>query len=124
MGDMAEGLREKREANARQRRFQRESFPDKLKREGFSYVSFNYGAHFKIKTEKGMLDFWPGTSKWKSAEGEYFVGWKKFIAYLETEKCPRPANPDTEYKVYSDPCLMTEGETPPHNILKEGELPW
>lgn len=43
----------------------RESSADILKRNGISFTSHNDGAHLIVKGPPGIVDFWPGTGKWK-----------------------------------------------------------
>lgn len=44
----------------------RENAPDQLNAAAIPYTSHNGGAHLILDTHLGFVDFWPGTTKWKT----------------------------------------------------------
>ncbi len=44
----------------------RENAPELLEKAGVSFTAHNHGAHLILDTHLGFIDFWPGTTKWKS----------------------------------------------------------
>ena len=54
----------KEKQSARQQR--REDAPYFLRAAGIPFTEHNNGAHLILDTHQGFIDFWPGTSKWKT----------------------------------------------------------
>lgn len=52
----------KQDARARRR----ENAPELLKQAGIPFTEHNNGAHLILDTHLGFVDFWPGTTKWKT----------------------------------------------------------
>lgn len=44
----------------------RENAPDFLRTSGIPFTEHNNGAHLVLDTHLGFVDFWPGTTKWKT----------------------------------------------------------
>lgn len=44
----------------------RENAPEQLEKADIPFTSHNEGAHLILDTHLGFIDFWPGTTKWKS----------------------------------------------------------
>lgn len=42
--------------------------PEALVQKGISFSTHNGGAHLILDTKIGFIDFWPGTTKWKTRE--------------------------------------------------------
>lgn len=43
-----------------------------LTERGIEFESKNLGAHLIVQSNKGIIDFWPGTGKWKARESDKF----------------------------------------------------
>jgi len=44
----------------------RENAPELLQKAGIPFTTHNNGAHLILDTHLGFIDFWPGTTKWKT----------------------------------------------------------
>lgn len=44
----------------------RENAPELLQKAGIPFTTHNNGAHLILDTYLGFVDFWPGTTKWKT----------------------------------------------------------
>lgn len=44
----------------------RENAPEQLEAAGIPFTVHNGGAHLILDTHLGFVDFWPGTTKWKT----------------------------------------------------------
>lgn len=44
----------------------RENAPELLQKAGIPFTTHNNGAHLILDTPLGFIDFWPGTTKWKT----------------------------------------------------------
>ena len=44
----------------------RENAPELLTNAGIPFTTHNHGAHLILDTHLGFVDFWPGTTKWKT----------------------------------------------------------
>lgn len=44
----------------------------RLEAVGVEFTCHNNGAHLVVRSEKGLIDFWPGTGKWigRTCDGE------------------------------------------------------
>ncbi|NOR64932.1 MAG: hypothetical protein GQ468_02835 [Candidatus Scalindua sp.] len=43
----------------------------------------NYGAHLIVQSDKGIIDFWPGTGKWKARKAnKYRRGVFELLKYI------------------------------------------
>lgn len=42
----------------------RDNAPDVLRAKGVYFTSHNNGAHLAVETPMGIVDFWPGTTRW------------------------------------------------------------
>jgi len=83
MSEIGDYYKERHEANRKQRAFQTEKFHEKLDRFGFEYTNCT-PHHFKIVTAKGIVNYWPSSSKWMPNGSKVVqIGWVKFIDWLE-----------------------------------------
>ena len=72
MNDDTEMWREWKKMKQEQRATRRNNAPDLLKSNGIQFTEHNYGAHLIVEGPNGLIDFWPGTTKWwDRAEKEY-----------------------------------------------------
>ncbi len=61
--------KEFKEKRKEKRKNNREFSTTLLNKRGVKFESHNNGAHLRVETSQGMIDFWPGTGYWKSANG-------------------------------------------------------
>lgn len=79
IGDIFNGLRkikqEKRASN-------REQSAQILKDKGIVFSSNNGGAHLIVEGKNCYIDFWPGTGKWNSRNGDKGFGVRNLVIYI------------------------------------------
>lgn len=75
--------KEKQTARAQRR----ENAPELLTKAGIPFTEHNNGAHLILDTHQGFIDFWPGTSKWKTRSpfGINGYGVSNLLAYIQPE---------------------------------------
>lgn len=65
-----------------QRAKKRAQSTKRLKKEKIEFESKNYGAHLIVEGPYGLIDFWPGTGKWKCRNtGKNDQGLNELIDY-------------------------------------------
>lgn len=82
MGEMIEvfkDLTRDRQSRAAQ---MRRLIPEELKRRGIVFTTHNEGAHLIVETNHGLVDYWPGTGKWKARDGVRGHGLDGLVAYM------------------------------------------
>lgn len=79
----AEWKKEKQTARAQRR----ESAPDVLRAKGIFFISHNNGAHLAVETPMGVVDFWPGTTRWATRQptGLKGFGLETLLEYINPE---------------------------------------
>ena len=53
-----------------------------LERENIVFTSHNNGAHLIVEGKECFIDFWPGTGKWKSRNGDNGFGVANLVKYI------------------------------------------
>lgn len=69
MGEAADSMGDMKAVQQYQRSQNRDAAPAKLNAAGIDFQSSNGGAHIIIKHGDVVIDFWPGTDKWKLRGG-------------------------------------------------------
>ena len=82
LGETYAGMRDHKKERAARRR---EEAVKELESKGIFFTIHNNGAHIICEFEDRIVDFWPGTTYWKSRTGKTGEGIKKLIAYLHGE---------------------------------------
>lgn len=54
-----------------------------LERENIAFTSHNNGAHLIVEGKECFIDFWPGTGKWKSRNGDSGFGVANLVKYIK-----------------------------------------
>lgn len=70
MSDTIKDLAALKQIKKAERKMLRDSSPDKLKAAGIAYLHRNFGAHLIVMHNKQIVDFWPGTEKWRFRNSE------------------------------------------------------
>lgn len=65
----------------------REKAPDQLTQAGINFTEHNNGAHLIVETHMGLVDFWPGTTRWKTRTFPAIEGFgvQKLLQYAQPE---------------------------------------
>lgn len=65
-----------------QRAIKRNSAPEQLKNAGVKFESKNEGAHLIIRHKGQVIDFWPGTERWKPQGFKRNFGINKLLSFI------------------------------------------
>lgn len=91
MGEAADSMGAMKAVQQYQRSQNREAAPAKLNAAGIDFQSSNGGAHIIIKHGDAVIDFWPGTDKWKfRGDFKNRHGIQSLIEFCNREK-PKPS---------------------------------
>lgn len=66
MSEMSELMNSWKKIKQDARTQRRENAPEILRMVGIPFTEHNNGAHLILDTHLGFVDFWPGTTKWKT----------------------------------------------------------
>jgi hypothetical protein len=56
-----------------------------LRERGIPFSSNNGGAHLIVEGHSCFIDFWPGTGKWNSRDGQKGFGVRNLVALIQGE---------------------------------------
>lgn len=80
--DMGEMWNEVKKERQEKRASNRENSADYLAQRGIPFVSKNAGAHLIVEGSECFIDFWPGTGKWHSRNGDKGFGVRNLVTYI------------------------------------------
>ena len=82
--EMFHDLKKFRQGERAQRR---DNAPYMLRAKGVCFTSYNNGAHLAVETPMGIVDFWPGTTRWATRQptGLKGFGLKTLLEYINPE---------------------------------------
>jgi len=80
--DMAEFWRDVKEARQEKRANNRASSAALLAEAGVPFASKNMGAHLIVEGKDCFIDFWPGTGKWISRNGQKGFGVRNLLSHI------------------------------------------
>lgn len=83
MGEMIEVLQAVKKLNQSNAAQMRQLIPMELNRRHIMFSTHNEGAHLIVETSHGLVDYWPGTGKWKARDGVRGHGLDGLLAYME-----------------------------------------
>lgn len=63
----------------------RENVPRTLRGFGVNFSSHNNGAHLIVESKFGLIDYWPGTGKWKCRNGDAGFSLDGLLGYMGIE---------------------------------------
>lgn len=91
MGDQADIWRDVAGASQDRRAHNRESSAELLTARGYTFESKNGGAHLIVRNGAKVVDFWPGTGRWRTRTAPVIDkrGVKPLMAWLG----PAPTQP-------------------------------
>jgi len=69
MSEIGETWKAVKEASKVKRASNREYSTKLLQEKQIKFTEYNGGAHLRVETTQGVIDFWPGTGYWKTAGG-------------------------------------------------------
>ncbi len=72
-------------ANRSRRSDNRKQSAKYLDDHGILFTTNNHGAHLMVEGSKSMIDFWPGTGRWKSRKGKEGFGVRKLVKDIGEE---------------------------------------
>lgn len=70
MGDMGDDFRAWKQERVAKRASQRENGAKLLREAGIAFEEKNIGAHLIVSHAGKVIDYWPGTGKWKIRDGK------------------------------------------------------
>jgi len=71
-----------REHSQEKRAMNRENSTDILVKHNIGFVSKNNGAHLIVEGNDCLIDYWPGTGRWKTRNGEKGFGVRNLLKHL------------------------------------------
>lgn len=74
-----------KERSKQKRASNREYSPKLLEEAGIPFEGKNGGAHLIVEGNECYIDFWPGTGKWISRNGERGFGVRNLIKHINGE---------------------------------------
>ena len=81
--DVGEMWEQHKKERQEKRASNRDYSPKLLNKAKIEFKSLNHGAHLKIQTSFGPIDFWPGTGYWKTSTGTKGRGVRNLIKFIE-----------------------------------------
>lgn len=82
MGDVGEDYKEHKRRSIDKRAYNRENSARILDEHGVRWISKNDGIHLMVDGPVGIIDFWPGTGKWRCRSGVERRGVFRLLKYL------------------------------------------
>ena len=82
IGDDFAALKKAQQENRANNRIQS---ADYLSKRGIQFSSNNGGAHLIVEGPSCFIDFWPGTGKWNSRDGQKGFGVRNLVAFIQGE---------------------------------------
>ena len=82
MSELGGDLKEWRTAKQEKRASNREQSAQILMGKGIIFSSNNGGAHLIVEGKDCYIDFWPGTGKWHSRNGDKGFGVRNLVIYI------------------------------------------
>jgi len=86
MSDLADSFRKMTKEGQAKRAFNRRKSTELLVNKGIRFTSHNNGAHLIVDGPDDLIDFWPGTGRWKTRDGVDGFGMKGLLNYMEILK--------------------------------------
>jgi hypothetical protein len=83
MGDMIDMYRDLKEIDKERRAENRSTGYKALVDAGFGFEAKNGGTHFIVQTDRGRVDYWPGTEKWLLVGAGYSRGLDAFLSHFK-----------------------------------------
>ena len=87
MNEVSEMWRDHKAFKQGERAQRRDNAPDVLRAKDVYFTSHNNGAHLAVETPMGIVDFWPGTTRWATRQptGLKGFGLKTLLEYINPE---------------------------------------
>jgi len=86
MSELGEAFRDMKNHSQQKRALNREKSAQLLREHNIFFSTHNDGAHLRIPHNNIVIDFWPGTGKWKVPNGPTGRGVHNLLHYLNEEQ--------------------------------------